>query len=41
VGRGRGPGAVTEARKIKPEIPATGLGGIPVRDEIELTMELP
>jgi GNAT superfamily N-acetyltransferase len=33
--------AVTEARKIKPEIPATGLDGIPVRDEIELTMELP
>jgi GNAT superfamily N-acetyltransferase len=32
--------AVTEARKIKPEIPEEGLDGIPIRDEIELGMEL-
>lgn len=35
------PGAVDEARKLKPEIPTHGLDGIPVRDEIELVMELP
>lgn len=35
------PGAVTEARKRKPEIPERGLDDIPIRDEIELTMELP
>jgi GNAT superfamily N-acetyltransferase len=35
------PGAVDESRKIKPEIPSHGLDGIPIRDEIELTMELP
>lgn len=34
-------GAVDEARKRKPEIPELGLDGIPVRDELELTMELP
>jgi GNAT superfamily N-acetyltransferase len=33
--------AVTESRKIKPEIPERGLDDIPIRDEIELTMELP
>jgi RimJ/RimL family protein N-acetyltransferase len=33
--------AIAEARKIKPEIPAHGLDGIPIRDELELTMELP
>jgi ribosomal protein S18 acetylase RimI-like enzyme len=33
--------AVTESRKIKPEIPVEGLDGIPIRDEIELSMELP
>lgn len=33
--------AVTEARKIKPEIPLEGDDGIPIRDEIELSMELP
>lgn len=32
--------AVTEARKLKPEIPDTGMDGIPLRDEIELSMEL-
>ncbi len=35
------PGAVTEARKSKPEIPEVGEDGIPIRDELELTMELP
>ncbi|WP_274648886.1 hypothetical protein [Paenibacillus humicola] len=30
------PGAVAEARKMKPSIPETGLYGISVRDEIEL-----
>lgn len=34
-------GAVTESRKIKPEIPERGLDDIPIRDEIEPTMELP
>ena len=34
------PDAVTESRKIKPEIPLIGLEGIPLRDEIELSMEL-
>jgi ribosomal protein S18 acetylase RimI-like enzyme len=33
--------AVSEARKVKPEIPVLGHDGIPVRDELELTMELP
>ena len=34
------PGAVDEARRtVKPEIPATGLNGIHIRDELEL--ELP
>jgi ribosomal protein S18 acetylase RimI-like enzyme len=33
--------AVAEARKIKPEIPKYGNDGIPIRDELELTMELP
>lgn len=34
------PGAVTESRKIKPEIPLFGNDGIPLRDEIELAMEI-
>ena len=29
-------GAVTEARRLKPEIPATGDDGIPIRHELEL-----
>lgn len=33
-------GAADEARKIKPGIPELGHDGIPIRDEIELTMEL-
>lgn len=34
------PGAINESRKIKPSIPLTGNNGIPVKDEIELEMEL-
>lgn len=30
------PGAVDEARRIKPEIPLAASNGIPIRDEIEL-----
>ena len=33
-------GAVNESRKIKPAIPLTGFDGIPIRDEIELEMNL-
>jgi GNAT superfamily N-acetyltransferase len=32
--------AVAEARKLKPEIPLVGLDGIPIRDELELELEL-
>lgn len=32
--------AVDEARRLKPEIPATGLEGIPLRDELELALAL-
>lgn len=34
------PGAVDQARKIKPEIPLVGMRGIPIRDEIELELVL-
>lgn len=34
------PGALDAARKLKPEIPAIGLDGIPLRDEIELERAL-
>jgi ribosomal protein S18 acetylase RimI-like enzyme len=34
------PGAVAAARLRKPEIPETGADGIPIRDEIELEMEI-
>ena len=34
-------GAVVEAREtLKPEIPARGLYGIPIRDELELDLDL-
>lgn len=33
------PGAIEESRKVKP-IPALGHDGIPIRDELELEMEL-
>lgn len=32
--------AISAARKLKPEIPSHGLDGIPIRDELELGMEL-
>lgn len=32
--------ALAESRKLKPEIPAFGNDGIPLRDEIELSMTL-
>ncbi len=34
------PGAVNESRKLKPEIPLIGNDGIPLRDEIELELDL-
>ncbi len=34
------PRAVEEARKIKSEIPLTGEDGIPIRDEIDLELDL-
>jgi ribosomal protein S18 acetylase RimI-like enzyme len=33
-------GAVAESRKVKPQIPELGLDGIPIRDELELEMDL-
>lgn len=30
--------AVEESRKLKPEIPITGINGIPIRDEIEMEL---
>ncbi|MGJ3241098.1 MAG: GNAT family N-acetyltransferase [Anaerolineae bacterium] len=32
--------AIEQARRLKPQIPITGLEGIPIRDEIELEMRL-
>ncbi len=32
--------AIEQSRKLKPEIPALGLDGIPIRDEIELELPL-
>ncbi len=34
------PGAVVDARRLKPQIPPTGASDIPIRDEIELVKEL-
>lgn len=34
------PGAVNEARKIKPQIPPFSEDGIPIQDELELEMDL-
>lgn len=34
------PGAVSDARSLKPSIPETGNDGIPIRDEIDLVLEL-
>jgi ribosomal protein S18 acetylase RimI-like enzyme len=33
-------GAIDESRRLKPEISAVGLDGIPIRDEIELEIAL-
>lgn len=33
-------GAVNESRKLKPSIPLIGMNGIPLRDELELEMQL-
>jgi ribosomal protein S18 acetylase RimI-like enzyme len=33
-------GAVAASRRLKPEIPLTGSEGIPIRDELELELEL-
>lgn len=33
-------GAVREARELKPEIPATGAGGVPIEDELEFAEDL-
>lgn len=33
--------AIVEARKLKPEIPEFGLGGLPLRDEVEFELALP
>jgi hypothetical protein len=33
-------GAVAKSRQVKPEIPATGNDGIPIRDEIEMELRL-
>jgi len=34
------PGATSESRKRKPEIPERGRSGLPIRDEIELELRL-
>jgi ribosomal protein S18 acetylase RimI-like enzyme len=34
------PGAVTDARRVKPAIPEVGHHGIPIRDELELELQL-
>ena len=34
------PGALARSRELKPSIPAIGSDGIPVRDELELEMDL-
>ncbi len=34
------PNAIEASRKLKPEIPLLGENGIPIRDEIELEMDL-
>ena len=34
------PNALEKSRKLKPEIPLTGIDGIPLRDEIELELTL-
>jgi ribosomal protein S18 acetylase RimI-like enzyme len=33
-------GAIDAARKLKPQIPQRGIGGVPIRDEIEFTLPI-
>ena len=33
-------GAIAKSRRIKPEIPELGYDGIPIRDELELVLDL-
>ncbi len=33
-------GAIAESRRLKPSIPLTGIGGLPIRDEIEMEIAL-
>ena len=33
--------AIRESRRLKPEIPLAGFDGIPIRDEVELELDLP
>ncbi len=33
-------GAIAESRKLKPEIPLFGIGGMPIRDEVEFELRL-
>ncbi len=33
-------GAIAESRRLKPSIPLTGIGGVPIRDEIEFEQVL-
>jgi len=35
------PGALARSRELKPQIPAVGAYGIPLRDELELVREIP
>jgi GNAT superfamily N-acetyltransferase len=35
------PGAVTLARRLKPTIPLCGYHGLPIRDELDLELQLP
>ncbi|HRN70399.1 MAG TPA: GNAT family N-acetyltransferase [Candidatus Woesebacteria bacterium] len=35
------PNAIEQSRKLKPQIPQIGINGIPIRDEIELELNLP
>ena len=33
-------GAIESSRRLKPEIPLRGIGGVPIRDEVELELRL-
>jgi hypothetical protein len=32
--------AIAESRKLKPEIPAIGIDGIPITDEVEMELRI-